>query len=270
MLQVVSLFLLLLATLFLQKVIPINNCFTTSKENAIESEQHQSNEIVDTCAVEYFEENDYEKQEANPRAANKNAVISLENKGNDLRESNINGIENNNASSEDENTNTFLMGVLPALTASILSGFAAALTQRTLQRENRNPLLFNVELSIFSSMFILVGLLTPSRDVSGHGYFATIRIGSSDFHRLLREGVTAGWTCQTWVPILNNAMGAIFVGMVTKYSGSVTKGFANILGILFSGILNQVVLKTSLSLQELVGGSIAIFSLWLHITNPPS
>jgi len=81
------------------------------------------------------------------------------------------------------------------------------------------------------------------------------------------------WTIATLIPIVTNAMGGIIVGLVTKYAGSVRKGFALIFGILLSGLLQQVFISGSeggatLQKEQIIGGILAGISLWAHATHP--
>ena len=100
-------------------------------------------------------------------------------------------------------------------------------------------------------------------------------MGSPDLHRISEEGVLVGWTMHTLIPIVSAAVGGVLVGLLTKYSGSVVKNFAVIVGIIVSAILNQLVLKDAkghggLSREEILGASLGIISLWIHLTNPPT
>jgi Na+/proline symporter len=63
---------------------------------------------------------------------------------------------------------------------------------------------------------------------------------------------------------LTNAAGGIVVGLVTKYAGSVRKGFALIFGIFISGVFQKQVSK-----EQWIGGLLAGVSLWMHAVHPP-
>ena len=123
--------------------------------------------------------------------------------------------ESSSSSSRDDQQMTHLkLGVLPVLAASLISGLAGAWTQKNLQQtvllsQHTNSLLRTVEMSFFSALFLL----------------ATLAVGSPDRVRAKREGWTVGWTVRTWIPIVTNAAGGVLVGLVTKYAGSVRKGF---------------------------------------------
>ena len=148
-------------------------------------------------------------------------------------------------------------GVLPALLASILSGLAGTLVQKTLQLHARSPHLFNMELACFSSFFLL----------------ASLAFGSPDGRKLRQGGVSQGWTWKTWIPIVTNAAGGILVGFVTKYSGVVMKGFALIFGLFISGVLQHLTAPKSgvsgVTPEQIVGGCLGAISLWMHARFPP-
>lgn len=143
-----------------------------------------------------------------------------------------------------EQTRRFSRGVAPLLLASFLSGLAGALCQRNLQDHGKNPYLFCMELCAASSIILSLSLLvTPDG-------------------QLIREKGFWGdeWNYQVFIPIVTNSMGGVLVGLVTKYAGSVRKGFALIFGILISGLLQS----ESVSTEQVVGGLLAAISLWMH------
>lgn len=148
----------------------------------------------------------------------------------------------------------FTHGVAPILLASFISGLAGALSQKNLQSSNgRNPYLFSMELCAGSIL-----LLGASLMLSGDGA------------QIAKHGLWHGWTFYTFIPIVSNSCGGIVVGLVTKFAGSVRKGFALIFGILLSGIIQAIVLQETISSQHLLGGLVAAISLYLHATSPPA
>lgn len=143
-------------------------------------------------------------------------------------------------------------GVIPLLVASLTSGLAGALVQKSTQLQARNSLLLSIELAFFSSMTLL----------------ATLVLGTRDSQRIREEGAFSNWTAQTWIPLITNAAGGIIVGLVTKYAGSVRKGFALILGMFLSGLVQNAVTKEKVSARHWVGGMLAALSLWMHSVGP--
>jgi UDP-sugar transporter A1/2/3 len=145
-------------------------------------------------------------------------------------------------------------GVPPVMLASFISGLSGALSQKNLQSQGggRNPYLFSMELCAASTLILTFSL-----------FF------SADGKQIVDEGFWNGWTLQTWIPITTNSIGGIIVGLVTKYAGSVRKGFALIFGIFLSGLF-QSFLQTDVgvSKEQAVGGIIAAVSLWIHSAHP--
>jgi UDP-sugar transporter A1/2/3 len=69
--------------------------------------------------------------------------------------------------------------------------------------------------------------------------------------------------------LATNAAGGILVGLVTKHAGSVRKGFALIIGMFLSGVLQNVVgSERQVTSQQWAGGSLAALSLWLYTAYP--
>jgi len=167
------------------------------------------------------------------------------------------------------NTKHFTHGVAPVLGASFLSGLAGAISQKNLQSSTcssgsssssssgggRNPYLFSAELCVASLIVLSISLFW-----------------SNDGKQMTSQGFFYEWTPYTMIPIFTNAMGGIVVGLVTKYAGSVRKGFALIFGMLFTGIIQSILVvessNHSISKEQLVGGMLAALSLWLHATHP--
>jgi UDP-sugar transporter A1/2/3 len=172
------------------------------------------------------------------------------------------------SSSRDENQTThWKMGVIPVLAASLISGLAGAWTQKNLQQQtatvllnqHKNSLLLTSEMSVFSALFLL----------------ASLAVGSPDRARAKRDGWTVGWTVRTWIPIVTNAAGGVLVGLVIKYAGTVRKGFALILGMLLSGLLQNYLQSGEdgggggkVTAEQWVGGCLAAASLWMHSSFP--
>lgn len=153
----------------------------------------------------------------------------------------------------------FTHGVAPVLFASFISGLAGAISQKNLQSASgcgnsggRNPYLFSSELCVASLIGLSVSMLF-----------------SDDGERISSNGFFDEWTPQTFIPIVANSIGGIVVGLVTKYAGSVRKGFALIFGMLFTGFIqSKMDSNGAISKEQIIGGLIAAFSLWMHATNP--
>jgi UDP-sugar transporter A1/2/3 len=161
------------------------------------------------------------------------------------------------SSSDDRQWETrhLVNGVFPILLASFISGLAGAISQKYLQKSGggRNAYLFSMELCVASVLILTTSLMV-----------------SPDGKQLFEKGFWEGWTPMTFIPIISNSVGGIIVGLVTKYAGSVRKGFALIFGILLSGVA-QAIWQPEITIkpQQIVGGILAGISLYLHGTNPP-
>ena len=185
----------------------------------------------------------------------------------------IDGNNNDNISQHEIETiaKRLTHGVAPVLFASFLSGLAGAISQKNLQSASgcgtsggRNPYLFSAELCV-ASLIVL---------------FASMCV-SDDGERIRSNGFFDGWTLQTLIPIVTNSIGGIVVGLVTKYAGSVRKGFALIFGMLFTGFIQGIMLGEDddsdrggggggggIRKEQIIGGLVASLSLWMHATHP--
>lgn len=146
-------------------------------------------------------------------------------------------------------------GVAPVLLASFISGLAGALSQKILQSSGgRNALFFSMELCVASIIFLSINMYKSSLTNESN------------------IGIGEGWTITTFIPIITNAIGGLLVGLVTKYAGSVRKGFALIFGIFISGLVVQLSNSSEagggISNEQIIGGLFAAFSLWLHSSFP--
>ena len=87
--------------------------------------------------------------------------------------------------SEDvKQSNSFWLGFVPVLAASILSGLAAALSQKALQGQKRGSYLFTSELAFFSILTMLANMLLT---------------GDS----LALDGFLDGWSWHALIPIVS-------------------------------------------------------------------
>lgn len=150
-----------------------------------------------------------------------------------------------------EHSDVFYLGIIPCLAASMLSGLASGLSQFTLQTGNRNSFVFTMELCVYSSLTLLVSLLF-----------------SSDGEIIAKRGFFAGWNTMVLIPVLTNGVGGIMVGLVMKYAGGVRKGFAIIIGILITGLIQRMLYETPLTNEMLLALPIVLVSTLVHIRNP--
>ena len=144
-------------------------------------------------------------------------------------------------------------GVVPVLVASFLSGVSATLTQWALQRRKRNSYLYSLELSLI-----------------GMGTVVAANVGgwTPDAALIRERGLFAGWTPASWLPVVSNAIGGILVGLVTKHSGGVRKGFALIGGIVLTTVAQSFVEGIPLTRQHYAAAALVAIATWLHSSFP--
>jgi hypothetical protein len=284
-LQIVSLFLLVVAALVIQQILPIQQpcprkksnqqLLDENEEDKLEDEDCDEEKSIDLVLLET-----HRKQRHSLTLKNKTVVLPPRSSGSNslTRLPDSDDLEDETTSLSDDWQNdpqyaaeknrepevddVLAKGVIPALVASFLSGLAGALSQKTLQFHERSPHLFNTELACFSSFFLL----------------SSLALGSPDGQLLRRKdggGFMQGWTWKTWIPVVTNAVGAILVGLVTKHQGAVRKGFALIFGILISGLLQHIIATKNngtgeVTREQIIGGFIGAVSLWMHSSFPPT
>jgi UDP-sugar transporter A1/2/3 len=162
------------------------------------------------------------------------------------------GITKETQDSDSDRRTYVVTGVIPVLAASFLSGLAGSLTEKTVISSGRNSYLYTMELSVASCIFLISSLLLNSPD-----------------SKLIQEnGFFSGWTSTTWIPICTKAMGGVVVGLVTKHAGAVRKGFALIFGLLLSAIFQNMSKEEKVTKEQIVGGILAVVSLWMHSSFP--
>ncbi|CAE7234115.1 ROCK1 [Symbiodinium pilosum] len=119
---------------------------------------------------------------------------------------------------EDTQESRFL-GLACALVGSALSGLGSGIAEWALQRRGRNSFLLSLELASMGCMIIsttsLLGL-------------------SPDSVRMRQNGLFAGWTFRTWIPVLSQGLSGIIVGIITQVAGGVRKVMATICGLILT------------------------------------
>ncbi|CAM9692696.1 unnamed protein product [Heterosigma akashiwo] len=148
-----------------------------------------------------------------------------------------------------------LAALAPVFGGSFLSGLNAALVQRALQGAGaRDGVLLSLELSAYSIAWGLLRLaLRPAARAALLG---------------VPGGFFGGWTWATWLPVLNNSLGGLLVGQVTKHAGSVEKGFALVAGILVTALLQTVLYAAPLTMDHGTAFALVVGSTWLHTSYP--
>jgi solute carrier family 35 (UDP-sugar transporter), member A1/2/3 len=187
-------------------------------------------------------------------------------KGNDNGASASPGFES--AGNQLTNVASSLTGVSACLLATTISGFAGALSQRGLQRavragalHGRDPFLYCGEVSMYSALCLLVTSLVKRLTRTRQPALATSRERPKSLSSLSASIRSMRWSL--WIPVTVKAMGGIVTVLVHKHAGSVPKGFALVLGLVLSGMLEP----DSLSLPKLAGTVLVLLSSWMHFTS---
>lgn len=142
----------------------------------------------------------------------------------------------------------WLRGVLPCLSATLLSGVAGALSQKGMQQQGlggfsgRNAYLYTLEVSAYSAISAyVISTMRPNSDgganstqatpletpsSTGNGKSLGAKSVSQKLPLLFRD-----WTLSTMLPVACKAFGGVLTALVHKHAGSVSKGFALTLGL---------------------------------------
>lgn len=180
---------------------------------------------------------------------------------------------------QNHNQKYLLYGVLPCMAATFLSGLAGALSQKGLQMtggaNGRNPFLYTMEVSFFTGVFLFLSKVikfmfssknhTQLKPATSN---TTASIDDKSSH--VDSNYFQYWSWKTLIPIFIKASGGLLTALVHKYAGSVLKGFALVLGLVFSGVLQSFKDEKPLSLDQLFGTLLVLVSTWLHFTCPPA
>jgi len=146
--------------------------------------------------------------------------------------------------------NSAVLGMLAIGAASMISGLSTALTQDALSK-GRHALFLSAELASFGIFSVIA---TDMVQHNGHSTLLTLEDGGPFKH----------WTWWTLIPVLSSAVGGIIVGLVTKYAGGVTKGFALIAGIIVTGVVEFIVDGTPLGEKHFFAAGLVSISIWIH------
>jgi UDP-sugar transporter A1/2/3 len=166
-------------------------------------------------------------------------------------------------------------GVSACLTATAISGLAGALSQSGVQQRGtaaqlvgggRDPYLYCAEVSLYSALCLLFSSLLKRLLAPTPLNLTPTKISSRDAS-VARN--TTAWATKfrwsLWIPVTVKAMGGIVTVLVHKHAGSVPKGFALVLGLVLSGMLE----RDPLTPPQLLGTIFVLTSSWMHFTNGP-
>ena len=168
------------------------------------------------------------------------------------------------------NKHRFFFGVVPCLGATLLSGLAGAFSQKSLQTQvasmERDAYFYTVEISFLSAVClgISMGLERWKSNKREDGFTTTKSSNNHDpsnhfFHH---------WTYATLLPIITKATAGLLTALVHRHLGSVIKGFALVLGLVFSALLQFALEGVDLTGGQVAGTALVLLSSWLHLTSP--
>jgi len=174
----------------------------------------------------------------------------------------------NHSSNNINNRRVLLTGVLPCLTATLLSGLAGAFSQRSLQTQvggqmHRDAYFYTVEISFLSAACLVISMAAECWQRRRNFAGASAK-EVDDKCDTMNNSFFQHWTYATLLPITTRATAGLLTALVHRHLGSVVKGFALVLGLVFSALLQFVLEGVDLSVGQLVGTALVLFSSWLH------
>ncbi len=185
-----------------------------------------------------------------------------------------------------------VLGVLPCIGATLLSGLAGAFSQRSLQTDqqqeecgmghdgkamHRDAYFYTMEISFLSALCLAFSM---GMERAKHGITSERpRWANNDCKNVsdeenVRTSTTKNffqhWTFATLLPISARASAGLLTALVHRHLGSVIKGFALVLGLVFSALLQFAIEGDALSGGQMVGTALVLLGSWLHFTNGPN
>ncbi|XP_013111007.1 UDP-N-acetylglucosamine transporter [Stomoxys calcitrans] len=145
--------------------------------------------------------------------------------------------------------NRFL-GLMAALGACFLSGFAGIYFEKILKGADISVWMRNVQLSLLSIPF------------------GTITCFVSDASKIFEHGFFFGYDLFIWYLVLLQAGGGLIVAVVVKYADNILKGFATSLAIIISCVASIYIFEFNLTFKFALGAALVIVSIFLYGYDP--
>lgn len=177
---------------------------------------------------------------------------------------------------------TYVIGINMVGMASLISGLSTTLTQiavtdknpnGTPKIANRHPLFFSAELAVYAIVILLLktfvenistlAALWNSRQSTDSGNSSDTITMSDGFNLLFHD-----WNWMVLIPVTIQALGGIIVGLVTKYAGGVSKGYALIAGLIVTGLAQFVLEGESLKKAHFIAMVLVSISIYLNSKYP--
>lgn len=157
--------------------------------------------------------------------------------------------DNGGGANSDQNR---LIGMLAALSACVLSGFAGIYFEKILKGSSISIWMRNVQLSVIS---IPAGL---------------VHAAVKDWNSLMDNGFFFGYNYFIIYLVLLQALGGLLVAVVVKYADNILKGFATSLAIILSCILSIHLFGFIINFEFVAGASLVIASVFLYSYPAPT
>jgi len=156
------------------------------------------------------------------------------------------------------------LGLIYGFLGNILSGFGSVISQKALQNEKRDSILFSGELAFFSTT-IQLGTFFFRPNVINAWLESSDSYGSFVYGNLFQ-----GFNAITFLPIFTQALGGFLVGLVTKHAGSMEKGYSIICGFLITTVSQMMLEGKSLPTQMITAIVVAMFAMYLSFKGQTS
>ncbi|KAJ2397500.1 UDP-galactose transporter Gms1 [Coemansia sp. RSA 2603] len=153
---------------------------------------------------------------------------------------------NNAAASAQRSSRAPVLGLLTVSVACVLSGLAGVYFEKVLKGSRQSVWLRNVQLSLFSTVPALFGVLF----VDGRG----VRL----------DGFFYGYSRWTCAAILCQAVGGLIVAVVVKYADNILKGFATSISIVLSCLASVWLFGFRITPPFVVGAALVIYATYLY------
>ena len=138
------------------------------------------------------------------------------------------------------------LGVVAALTAAALSGFAGVYLEKVFTSGNASLWMRNVQLCLFTIPWQLLA------------------IAQSDAQAIRRHGWFQGFHASTWLVVAIQVGGALLTAVVIKHAGNVLKTFATVLAILLTIIWSMVLFDFHPTALFGIGALLVAASVFLY------
>ena len=138
------------------------------------------------------------------------------------------------------------IGVVAALTAATLSGFAGVYLEKMFTTGGTSLWMRNVQLGLFA-LPLQVGAIIQW-----------------DYAAVARDGLLQGFCMSTWLVVFVQVAGALLTAFVIKFAGNVLKTFATVLALLCTCAASMVLFDFTPTPLFGVGVAATAASIWLY------